>query len=114
MRLSGALRIAGGIGVVGVLTLLGAAMIPSYLRNLDFQRQLDEISMTLDAGAQPADVARIQVLDRAARLGIPLRSSQVKVTPAGDRFRIEAPYVVRVDLLLYTVDLHFRPRAGAR
>jgi hypothetical protein len=60
------------------------------------------------------EAIRAEVAKRAARLGLPLTPSQIRVEKDGSRVRVEAMYVVRVDLPLYSVDLHFRPAADAR
>ena len=49
---------------------------------------------------------------KASSLGIPLHTGDVTVERHSANLHIRALYVVRVDLPLYTVDLHFRPEAG--
>ncbi|MGB9606204.1 MAG: hypothetical protein ACPL88_10060, partial [Bryobacteraceae bacterium] len=57
---------------------------------------------------------RARVVNRAAQLGLPVRSDQVRLDRSRGRLELEVPYVAPVDLGPYTVDLHFRPRAGQR
>ena len=54
------------------------------------------------------------MIERAAALGIPPRAVEVRIDRTGGGFRMEARYVVRLDLAVYVVDLHFRAGSGAR
>jgi hypothetical protein len=51
------------------------------------------------------------VVNAAARRALPVRSENVRVRRGAGRVEIEVLYEVPVGLPLYTVDLHFRPRA---
>ena len=101
----------------GILVLLGVALaislIPPYLENLQFQRYLEQVVSQPDSRTLPADLLRVQILNEASRLGLPLRQDQIEIRRSQERLRVEARYIVRVDLALYTVDLHFRPIAGS-
>ncbi len=105
-------RLVSAAAVLAVLAYFGALMSPPYFRNLEFQRALERISAETDAASLPPEVVRTAVLDQAGRLGLPVRAPQVQVARSADRYAVEVRYFVRVDLPLYTVDLHFRPRAG--
>ncbi len=89
-------------------------MLPPYVDNYRLQQRLDDIAARPDAMTLPEDVIRSEVANQAARLGLPLRNSQVRIIRTSDRVRLEVAYAVRVDLPLYTVDLHFHPAAGSR
>lgn len=108
------LRVAAGIGVLVVLAALGLALLPAYMDNFEFQRHLEQISIDPRNVGLPPDVVRIKVLDRAARLGLPISAEQVRIEPAAGRTKLEVRYFIRVDLPMYTVDLHFRPSSGGR
>jgi hypothetical protein len=41
-------------------------------------------------------------------------ADNVRIQRTSDRVQIDVRYFVRVDLPLYTVDLHFYPGAGSR
>jgi hypothetical protein len=100
-------RIAG-IVVLLALTAIGGFLIVPYGRNYQFQNSLDDIV----SKATNADALQAEAVDKAASLGIPLRSPDVKVIPLpGGGFRVDAIYLVRVDLGFYAVDLHFHPAA---
>lgn len=100
-------RIAG-IAVLVVIVLVGVALVPPYLRNMQFQRWLDDLLES----PPPAETLPAAVVNRAAQMGLPVRSGDVRVTRKGQSVRVEILYVVRVDLPLYTVDLHFHPAAS--
>jgi hypothetical protein len=95
-----------GLAVAAVL------MLPPYFQNLEFQRYLEQVVRQVDVAAYPPDLVRAQVLNKAAGMGLPVRGDQVSVERSGGGYRIRVLYIRRVDLLLYTVDLHFRSSAG--
>jgi hypothetical protein len=57
---------------------------------------------------------RVDIMNKASELGLPVKAGQVRIRRSGGQLRIEIFYLTPVDLVLYTVDLHFRPRAGGR
>jgi len=106
-------RLAAGSAVLLLLVLVAALLAPSYLRNRELDRFLDEVVRQPAYRTAPAEVLQVAVADKAARLGIPLKPSQVLVSRHGESLRIDVRYVARVDFPLYTVGLHFRA-SGAR
>jgi len=99
--------------VLLLLALFAVRLLPAYLLNLEFQRALAEIVGRPATRTMLDDALRAEVVNRAARLGLPVRLRDVGVQRADRRIEIEVLYVVPVGLPLYTVDLHFRPRASA-
>ena len=87
-------------------------LLPAYLLNLEFQRALAEIVERPATRTTLDDMLRAEVVNRAARLGLPVRLEDVGVKRTDRRIEIEVLYVVPVELPLYSVDLHFRPRAS--
>jgi hypothetical protein len=102
-------RVIAGVGVLVVLTVVIAVLIPPYFENMRFQRDLDDLVTQTDS----PEILRAQVLNRAAQLGLPVQAGNVKVSRSGNGLRVEIVYIIRVDLPLYTVDLHFHPAAGS-
>jgi hypothetical protein len=102
-------RVIAGVGVLVVLTIVIAVLIPPYFENMRFQRDLDDLVTQTDS----PEILRAQVLNRAAQLGLPVQAGNVKVSRSGNGLRVEIVYIIRVDLPLYTVDLHFHPAAGS-
>jgi hypothetical protein len=97
--------------VVTLLVGFGILLLPAYAANYRFQRFLERAVQDPALLALPPDAIRIAVSQAAARLGVPLKPDQVRLR-ADNGLRIEARYFVRVDMPLYTVDLHFNPKAG--
>ena len=93
------------------LALFGLVLIPSYAANWQLQRYIALLSENRPAAA-PAESIRAAVVNRAASLGLPVRSDDVHVEFSPGAVRVDVLYVVRVDVAGYTVDLHFRPAAG--
>jgi hypothetical protein len=101
-------RMVAGVGVLVVLLIVGGALLPPYVDNMKFQRYLDR---AVERSPAP-DILQAEILNRAAQMGLPVRAGDVRVNRTGNGLRVEIIYVVRVDLPLYTVDLHFHPAAG--
>ena len=109
-RVSGA-RIAGGVGVLVLLALLAALLAPPYYHNWQLRQFLGALAHDPATAGRSTDLVRALVVDNAASMGLPVRTSDVHVTRPSKTVRIEVLYVVHIDLPVYTVDLHFRPGA---
>jgi hypothetical protein len=107
-------RLAAGIAVLAVLVALGARMVPIYFHNIALQQFVDELARRGDTPSTADDVLRTRVLAKAGDLDLPVKPSNIRIQHSGAGVRIDVRYVVRVDLPLYTVDLHFYPGAGSR
>jgi hypothetical protein len=86
-----------------------AALTPPYFENMEFQRYLDQ---TVERSQSP-DVLTADIVNKAAQLGLPVHAGDVHVTRRGNGLHVDIIYVIRVDLGVYTVDLHFHPAAGS-
>lgn len=112
MRSGGpAWRIAAGIAVLLLMLTIGLFLIPPYIENWKLQSFINEIAEDPGTGKKSPEVIRANIVDKAAGLGLPVHTDDVRVTKSGDAYKIDVLYVVHVDLPLYTVDLHFRPAA---
>jgi len=89
-------------------------LAPVYWGAWQFRRHLAAVARDPDARQRPEEWIRAHVVSRAAELGLPVRSDQVRVHRMADRLELEVRYVAPVNFALYQVDLHFRPRAGGR
>ena len=105
--------VAGAVLLL-LLIFVAARLLPAYLENLEFQRALEGIVQRGAGSNQPDDALRVEVVNAAARMGLPVGFDQVRVKRAARRLEIQALYVVPIRLPLYAVDLHFRPRAAVR
>ena len=107
-------RLGAGAAVLAALLFFAARLAPVYIRNYQLQLYVDEITQNAGNHARPDDLLRSWVLRRAHELDLPLRSDNIRVKRDAEGVRIDVRYIVRVDLPLYTVDLHFYPGAGSR
>jgi len=105
-------RIAAGAGVLVVLTLIAVLLAPPYYHDWQLQRYMRALVHDQARANRSADLVRALVVDRAAALGLPVRTADVHVTRSKDTVKIEVLYIVHIDLPMYMVDLHFRPGAG--
>ena len=90
-----------------ILAAIGVTLIPPYFENMRLQQYLD----TVVHGRRPPDMLRAEIVNKAGQLGLPVREGDIRIVPKGNGVRVEIVYVIRVDLPLYTVDLHFHPSA---
>jgi type II secretory ATPase GspE/PulE/Tfp pilus assembly ATPase PilB-like protein len=100
--------VVAGLAVLVLLLGVSSALIPAYFENMEFQRYLDRSVQR----TQSPEALVVDVVNKAAQLGLPVRAGDVHVTRTENGLRVELIYVIRVDLPLYTVDLHFHPAAG--
>ncbi|MFN7993438.1 MAG: hypothetical protein U0Q18_07550 [Bryobacteraceae bacterium] len=107
-------RMAAGVGVLAILVFLGARLIPIYVRNLQLQQFVEDVTHRPAAPTTSDDLVRTWVLQKAADLDLPVKAGNVLIQRSPEKVRIDVRYVVRVDLPLYTVDLHFYPGAGSK
>ena len=102
----GSPRRLAAIAVRVALLAIGAILLIPYATNFQCQDSLDAI---VDH-ATNADSLRAEAVDKAASIGLPLKGSDIKVIPEpGGGFKVEAVYLVHVDVGFYAVDLHFHP-----
>jgi hypothetical protein len=106
------LRVATGVLVLLALAAIGVVLIPPYAANWHLQRYLNGLIDDPSTAQQAPDAIRAEVLQKAVSLGVPLTAQDVQITPSHNAIRIDALYLVHVDIAGYTVDLHFRPAAG--
>ena len=107
-------RIAAAVVVLGGLLYFLAMFTPIYLRNFRLQSYVSGLTQTVENTQKSDDLLRTLVLDKAHELNLPVSADNVHIRRATGALQIDVRYFVRVDLPLYTVDLHFYPGAGSR
>ena len=107
------LRLVAGVVVLLILAFIGLVLSPSYAANWKLQRYITQLTGNPPAAA-PAESIRAAIVNKAASLGLPVRSNDVHVEVSPGAVRVDVLYVVRKDIAGYTVDLHFRPAAGGK
>jgi uncharacterized membrane protein len=108
------LRQAAGVAVLAILVILGVRLIPIYMHNRELQQFVEDATHRAAAPTSSDEVVRSWVLAKAADLALPVKADDVHIQRTSETLHIEVRYAVRVDLPLYTVDLHFYPGAGSR
>ena len=107
------LRKAAGVAVLLILASIGALLIPPYIQNWKLQRYVNGLVDDPATATQPSEAIRDKVVSQGGALGLPVRAVDVTVTRPQNSVRIDVLYIVHVDFAGYSVDLHFRPAAGA-
>jgi hypothetical protein len=108
------LRQIAGAAVLAILVILGVRLIPIYIHSQELQQFVEDVSRRAATPTSSDEVVRAWVLAKAADLALPVKADDVHIQRTPERVHIEVRYAVRVDLPLYTVDLHFYPGAGSR
>ncbi len=103
---------AAGVLVLVALVVFGILLVPSYYKNWQFQGALEDAVAADGNLTRAPELLRVDVSNQAAGIGLPVRPEQVKVVQAPGKLKLEVAYFIRVDLPLYTVDLHFHPTAS--
>jgi hypothetical protein len=107
-------RILAGIGVLAALVSFGILFAPIYVRNMELQNYVSDVTQHVENQAKSDDVLRGWVIDKANQLNLPVKADNVHIVHSPDKTRIEVRYFVTVTLPGYTVNLHFYPGAGSR
>ena len=107
-------RIALALLILAGLVFLLADFAPFYLRNLELQNFVSEITRRVENQTKSDDLLRTSVVEKARQLNLPVTEDEVHVTHPLDGIRIDIRYFVKIDLPGYTVNLHFYPGAGSR
>jgi len=101
-------RTAAGVILAAGLVYVLLTLIPPYRKNSKFQEYLEQAVTRPESAA----ILKTDLVNRAAQMGLPLRDDDVRITEKpGNGLRVDIVYIDRVDLKLYTVDLHFHPSA---
>lgn len=108
------LRVAGAVVIMSILGASAILLAPAYWRNLLLQQQLEHIVAEPDIEKRSDETVQSSVCSKARSLGIALNPDQVRVDRTSGHLHVDARYVVRVDVSVYTVDLHFRASSGAK
>jgi len=107
-------RVVAAAAVLLALVAMGARLVPIYVHNIELQQFVEDVTHRPAAPASSDDILRTRVLNKAADLDLPVKADNVQIQRSADSVRIVVRYVVRVDMPLYTVNLHFYPGAGSR
>lgn len=105
------LRVVAGFAVLAVLAIVGVLLIPPYIENWRLQQYLNDLSSDPATAQKALGTVQANVVNKAAELGLPVHTDDVRVSRSGDAIKVEVLYLVHVNVALYTVDLHFRPAA---
>lgn len=98
-------RLIAGLAVLGAFAAAIAAMTPVYLDDFSLYRYIRSLP---DASPAASDATLIaEILTKAHALNLPVKSGDIHISHTGPKRKIELRYTVRMDLLIYPVDLHF-------
>jgi hypothetical protein len=109
----GTLKLVIGLSVMVAVIYVGIALIPIYYANYQLQDLIKTEATLQTYTTKPETEIQETIFKKAQDLQIPLSRDQIKVQRHGytgtGSLSIGAPYVVRVSLPGYAMDLHFDP-----
>ena len=107
-----------GLAVLGLVLIAGWQIASCEVANLEFQSDLRDVAAEIAARiglSSPTtdEDLRNLVIHKAERYEIPLQPDQITVQRIGtgdeSKIYLAADYKVRVNLLVYSLTLHFTP-----
>jgi len=112
---SGRLKVVFSLAIVVAVAFVAIKVIPVYVNNYQLEDHIRQLSIQLAVRtrATTPDEVKNEVVAYAQDHGIPLAADSVKVT-VGSHVMIDLDYTVPVDLMVYTLKLHFTPSAENR
>lgn len=110
---SGAGRVKAilSLAFLGIVIFVGIKVIPVYVNSYeldDYIRQQTPFWLTQRASTE---MIQKNILAKAQELNLPVTPEQVNVQALGARVTVTLSYTVPVDLVVYTLMLHFAPSA---
>jgi len=109
---SGRFKTFFSLALLVALIYTSIKTIPAYVNNYELQDHIRQLSTQLAVRTRPVtpEEIRDEVVAFAQDHGIPLTPEGVKVI-LSRRISINLDYTVPVDLIVYTLKLHFTPSA---
>lgn len=109
---SGRFKVLLSLAFIAAIIFVAIKTLPAYVNNFQLQDHIRELSTQLAVRTRPAtpDEVRAEVVAFAQDHGVPLTADNVKVT-ISSHVMISLDYTVPVDLMVYTLRLHFTPSA---
>jgi hypothetical protein len=97
-------RLMTGIAVLGSFVAVIGLLTPVYLDDFRLYRYVKSISGSTNT---PDETLRAEVIARAHELDLPVHANDIHVVHGAGKTKIEMRYTVKMDIVLYPVDLHF-------
>jgi hypothetical protein len=112
---SGWFKALWSLAFLAAVTFVAIKTLPAYVNNFQLQDYIRELATQLSVRTKPVTPGEIrdEVVAFGQDHGIPLAADNVKVT-ISRRILIDLDYTVPVDLIVYTLRLHFRPSAESK
>jgi len=109
---SGRFRTFSSLAFLVAIIFVAIRIIPAYVNNFQLSDHIRELAIQVSVRTKPVTPGEVrdEVVGFAQDHGIPLTADNVKVTIT-HRVTIRVDYTVPVDLMVYTLRLHFTPSA---
>jgi cell division protein FtsL len=109
---SGRFKTLFSLALLAAIIFIAIKTLPAYVNNYQLQDHIRQLSTQLAVRTKPVtpDEIRNEVVTFAQDHGVPLTADNVSVT-ISSHITISLDYTVPVDLMVYTLRLHFTPSA---
>jgi hypothetical protein len=108
---AGRIKTILSLAFLAFVIFVGIKVIPVYVSNYELADYIREQTPFWLTSRDSADSIQKHILDKAQDLGLPVTPDQVKVTAPGNFVNVAIDYTVPVNLVVYTLNLHFTPSA---
>jgi cell division protein FtsL len=109
---SGRFKALLSLAFLAAIIFVAVKILPAYVANFQLEDHIRQLSLHLAVRTKPStpEEIRDEVVAFAQDHGIALAADNVKVT-ISRHISISVDYTVPVDLIVYTLRLHFTPSA---
>ncbi len=111
---AGRVKTVVSLAFLAALIYSGIKIIPVYVNSYQLNDFIEQQTPYWLTQRTSGDVVQKSILSKAADLGLPISADQVKVDATPGRVTVALDYVVPVNLIVYTLNLHFTPSAENR
>jgi hypothetical protein len=94
-------RLIAGLAVLGSFAAVLVFLTPVYIDDLRLYRYTHSLTEA------PDDTLIAEVVTKAHALDLPVKPTDIHIEHNGPKPKVEYRYTVKMDLLIYPVDLHF-------
>lgn len=102
------------LAAFAALVFIGAKTIPIYRSSFKLSDYIRERALRASAEHTPAGRLQAEIVNYAARIGLPVAPESVQVATHPGTVSIKLDYTVPVNLRLFTWNLRFTPSVESR
>lgn len=99
------------LAFLAAVVYCGIKIIPVYVNAYELDDYISTQTPYWLTQRVSTDSVRNSILAKAQELNLPISPDQIKINASGARVAVSLDYTVPVNLIVYTIQLHFAPSA---